>query len=136
MIEVVIDSIRVSLTSQQRLVMLRDSEGDRQLPIWIGAWEADSIALELQETEFARPLTHDLVKNIIEQMGGEVTHMVVNELTGATFKARLHIKCGEEMYDIDCRPSDAIAISVRAKVPIFVMPEVMNEAAILPEVDI
>jgi len=136
MIEVVIDSIRVSLISQQRIVMLRDAESDHQLPIWIGPCEADAIGIELQDTELARPLTHDLLKNVVEQMGGTISHILINELRDSVFHARLYIKVDGETQNIDCRPSDAIALAVRAKVPIFVAEQVMAEAGITPEPDI
>ncbi len=136
MIEVVIDSIRVSLISSQRIVMLRDIEGDQQLPIWIGPFEAEAIAIELQDTEIARPLTHDLLKNVIEALGGAITHIVISELRDSVFYARLHIRLNGRTQDIDCRPSDAIALAVRAKAPIYVAEEVMEEAGIVPEPDI
>lgn len=136
MIEVVIDSIRISLISQQRIVMLRDIDGERQLPIWIGPCEAESITLELQDTEVARPLTHDLLKNTIEQLGGKASHILINELRDQVFYARLYVDTNGQLIDIDCRPSDAIALAVRAKVPIFIEEEVMNEIAIMPEPDI
>lgn len=136
MIEVVIDSIRVSLISTQRIVMLRDVDGERQLPIWIGPFEADAIAIELQDTEIARPLTHDLLKNVVEELGGVITHILISELRESVFYARLFVRLNGRSKDIDCRPSDAIALAVRCKVPIYVNEEVMHEAGILPEPDI
>lgn len=136
MIEVVIDSIRISLISQQRIVMLRDIDGERQLPIWIGPCEAEAITVELQDTEVARPLTHDLLRNVISEMNGKISHIEVNELKKAVFHARLHVDVNGERVEIDCRPSDAIALAVRVKAPIFVSEEVMKEAGILPEPDI
>jgi bifunctional DNase/RNase len=136
MIEVVIDSIRISLISQHRIVMLRDVDGERRLPIWIGPCEAEAITIELQDVEIARPVTHDLLKNIIEEVGGTVSHILINELRDQVFYARLFIDADGEMLEIDCRPSDAIAVAVRAKVPIFVEEMVMEEAGILPEPDV
>jgi bifunctional DNase/RNase len=136
MIEVVIDSIRVSLISQQRIVMLRDIEGEQQLPIWIGPWEAESIAIELQDTELARPLTHDLLRNVIEQMGGTVTHILISRLEDNIFYAILSVNMNGSVIEIDCRPSDAISLGVRVKVPIYVAEAVMSEAGVLPEADI
>jgi bifunctional DNase/RNase len=136
MIEVVIDSIRISLISQHRIVMLRDVDGERQLPIWIGPCEAESITLELQDTQIARPLTHDLLKNVIEASGGKVSHILINELRDQVFYARLYIDINGNMIDIDCRPSDAIALAVRAKVPVFIDEAVMDETGITPEPDI
>lgn len=136
MIEVVIDSIRISLISQHRIVMLRDVDGERRLPIWIGPCEAEAITIELQDVEIARPVTHDLLKNVIEELGGTVSHILINELRDQVFYARLFIDMGGNMNEIDCRPSDAIAVAVRAKVPIFVDEMVMEEAGILPEPDV
>ncbi|MGD8585728.1 MAG: bifunctional nuclease family protein [Chloroflexota bacterium] len=136
MIEVVIDSIRISLISQHRIVMLRDVDGERRLPIWIGPCEAEAITIELQDVEIARPVTHDLLKNVIEEVGGTVSHILINELRDQVFYARLFIDINGEMLEIDCRPSDAIAVAVRAKVPIFVEEAVMEEAGILPEPDV
>lgn len=136
MIEVVIDSIRISLISQHRIVMLRDVDGERQLPIWIGPCEAEAITIELQDVEIARPVTHDLLKNVIDEMNGAVSHILINELRDQVFHARLFVDQGGEMLEIDCRPSDSIALAVRAKVPIFVDEAVMEEAGITPEPDI
>lgn len=136
MIEVVIDSIRISLISQHRIVMLRDADGERQLPIWIGPCEAEAITIELQDVEIARPVTHDLLKNVIEEMKGTVSHILISELRDQVFYARLFVDVKGEMLEIDCRPSDAIAVAVRAKVPIFVSEEVMDIAGILPEPDV
>jgi uncharacterized protein len=135
MIEVVIDSIRISLISQHRIVMLRDMDGERQLPIWIGPCEAEAITIELQDVEIARPVTHDLLKNVIGDMKGTVSHILINELRDQVFYARLFIDQGGEMLEVDCRPSDAIAVAVRAKVPIFVDEEVMDVAGIVPEAE-
>lgn len=136
MIEVVIDSIRISLISQHRIVMLRDVDGERRLPIWIGPCEAEAITIELQDVEIARPVTHDLLKNIIEEMGGTVSHILINELREQVFYARLFVDMDGNMMEIDCRPSDAIAVAVRSKVPVFVDESVMDEAGIMPEPDI
>ncbi len=136
MIEVVIDSIRISLISQHRIVMLRDVDGDRQLPIWIGPCEAEAITIELQDMEIARPVTHDLLKNVIDELGGTVSHILINELREMVFYARLFIDVDGTMLEVDCRPSDAIAVAVRAKVPIFVNEPVLDEAGIMPESDI
>jgi bifunctional DNase/RNase len=136
MIEVAIDSIRISLISQHRIVMLRDIDSEKRLPIWIGPCEAEAITIELQNVEIARPVTHDLLKNVIEQMGGTVSHILINELNEQVFYARLFVDAEGEMTEIDCRPSDAIAVAVRAKVPIFVDESVMDEAGILPEADV
>ena len=136
MIEVVIDSIRISLVSQHRIVMLKDIDSDQQLAIWIGPCEAEAITIELQNTEVARPLTHDLLKNAIEELGGTISHILVNDLRKQVFYATLFVDIGGEVKEIDCRPSDSIALAVRSQVPIFVEEHVMEEAGILPEPDI
>ncbi len=136
MIEVVIDSIRESLVSTQRLVMLRDADGDVQLPIWIGPCESNAITIELQDHELARPMTHDLLKIVVEEMGGSLSHILISELREAVFHANLYVKLDDEPIVIDCRPSDAIALAVRAKVPIYVADQVMQEAGLAPEPDI
>lgn len=136
MIEVVIDSIRISLVSQHRIVMLREMDSERQLPIWIGPCEADAITIELQDVKVARPVTHDLLKNVIADLGGKVSHILIKALNDGVFFASLFIDVNEELHEIDCRSSDAIALAVRVKAPIFINDEVMDVAGILPEADI
>lgn len=136
MIEVVVDSIRISLVSQHRIVVLKEMDSERQLPIWIGPYEADAITIELQDVEVARPVTHDLLKNVIEAMGGKVSHVLIKALNDSVFFASLFIDMNGELQEIDSRSSDAIALAVRVKVPIFVNEEVMDQAGILPEPDI
>ncbi|MEJ2746531.1 MAG: bifunctional nuclease family protein [Anaerolineae bacterium] len=136
MIEVIIDSIRISLVSQHRIVMLKEMDNERQLPIWIGPCEADAITIELQDVKVARPVTHDLLKNVISEMGGKVSHVLIKALNDGVFFASLFIDVKEQLYEIDCRSSDAIALAVRVKSPIFVNDAVMDEAGILPEQDI
>ncbi len=132
MIEVTIDSIRVSLMSQHRVVMLKDIRSDRYLPIWIGPAEAEAITVELQNMEVTRPLTHDLLKSVITEMGGVVKHILVSDLRDDIFYAVIVIEQNGEELEIDSRPSDAIALGVRVKVPIYVNEKVM-EIAIQPE---
>ncbi len=136
MVEVTIDSIRVSLMSQHRVVILKDVDSERYLPIWIGPCEADAITVELQEVEVARPLTHDLLKTFIHEMGASVSHILVNDLRDDVFYARIVIDVNGRRLEIDARPSDAIALAVRVRVPIFVEDEVMERAAITPEEEI
>lgn len=137
MIEVVIDSIRISLVSQHRIVLLREVDSERQLPIWIGPCEADAITIELQDVRVARPLTQDLLKNVISELGGAVSHVLIKELNESVFHARLFINVEGEQdpREVDCRPSDAIALAVRAKVPIFITEDVMDVAGVEPEAD-
>lgn len=133
MIEVTIDSIRVSLMSQNRIVVLREEEGERFLPIWIGPFEADSITMQLQGMEVHRPLTHDLLKNVIETLGGEVLHILINGLERNTYFARIVLDVDGDSVEIDSRPSDAIALAVRVSAPIYVTEEVMEQAGLQPE---
>ncbi len=136
MVEVTVDSIRISLMSEQRVVMLKEIGGERQLPIWIGPYEAEAIVIRLQRREVARPLTHDLLNNTIEQLGGRVLRIVVNEMRDDTYYARIIIDLHGKRLEIDSRPSDAINLAVRADAPIFVEEDVMARAAITPEADI
>ncbi|MCD6290175.1 MAG: bifunctional nuclease family protein [Anaerolineae bacterium] len=136
MIEVSIDSVRVSLMSQHRIVVLKEIDSDRYLPIWIGPFEADAITIELQGVEVARPLTHDLLKRMIETLGARVSHVVINDLQNDTYYARIILDVEGEEIEVDSRPSDAIALAVRAKVPVFVKEEVMDQAGIVAEEDI
>ena len=133
MIEVTVDSIRASLMSQHRVVILKDMDNERFLPIWIGPFEAEAITLELQQVELARPLTHDLLKAVITKMGARVSHVLVNDLRDDTFYARVVLDNNGQPLEIDSRPSDSIALAVRAKAPIFVAESVMEKAAITPE---
>ena len=136
MIEVVIDSIRISLVSQHRIVLLKEIDSDRQLPIWIGPCEADAITIELQDVKVARPLTADLVNLVTKDLGGEISHVLIRELSDQVFHASLFINIADENREIDCRPSDAIALAVRAKVPILVNEAVLEEAGVKPEPDL
>src|SRR5205823_13091807 len=112
MVEVTIDSIRVSLMSQHRVVILKDVDSDRYLPIWIGPCEADAITVTLQEMEVSRPLTHDLLKSIVSEMGAEVVQIVINDLRNDVFYARIVVELSGKRMEIDSRPSDAIALAV------------------------
>lgn len=136
MIEVVIDSIRVSLMSQYRIVILKDTVSDRYLPIWIGPCEADAITIELQEVPPQRPLTHDLLKSMIRELGGKVVHILINDLRHDVYYARIVIDVGGKQIEVDSRPSDAVALAVRVKAPIFVAEAVMERHSIEPEEDV
>lgn len=136
MIEVIIDSVRVSLMTQHRIVMLKEMNTDRYLPIFIGPFEADAITYELQDMPQARPFTHDLIKSVIRELGGRVVHVLINELRNDVFYARLVIDVNGKLIDIDSRPSDAIAVAVRVKAPIFVAEAVMDRAGIEPDEDV
>ncbi|MFP3853262.1 MAG: bifunctional nuclease family protein, partial [Anaerolineales bacterium] len=109
MVEVEIDSIRVSLMSQHRIVILKDTMSERFLPIWIGPYEAEAITVSLQEMEVARPLTHDLLRNVLQTLGAEVQRVNITELRDDVFYARIIVEVDGETLEIDSRPSDALA---------------------------
>lgn len=136
MIEVKIAGIQVSLMSQHRVVLLKELDAERYLPIWIGPYEAEALNIELQQIGVARPLTHDLLKNVIEALGGVVQYIVVAELHDDTFYANIIINVDGREMEIDARPSDAMNLAVRARVPIYVAEQVMAEAGIVPERDL
>ena len=131
MLEMTIDSIRVSPMNYQRVVILKEKDADRYLPIWIGPAEADAIAVKLQDLSVPRPLTHDLLRTVIDTRGGAVKHILVSDLQNDTFYAKITIQANGVAKEIDCRPSDAVALAVRAQVPIFVEESVMEKAGIL-----
>src|SRR4030042_371530 len=135
MVEVVIDSIRVSLISQQRIVILREIDADRYLPIWIGIYEAEAIALALQEVEVARPLTWDLIKNIFSIMDARILRVEVTSLTDDTYYGNIVVEVDGRKVDIDSPPSDAIALAVRAHVPILVARPILESVGVTPEED-
>lgn len=136
MIEMVVESIRVSLINYQRVVILKEKESDRYLPIWIGPAEADAIAIELQEVAVARPLTHDLLRSIIGALGAKVTSIIINDLASDTFYARIILDANGRHLEIDSRPSDAVALAVRVKVPIYAEDSVLERAGIVLEKDV
>jgi bifunctional DNase/RNase len=137
MIEVEVDSIRVSLMNQQRVVLLKDMDEDRYIPIWIGQFEAEAITAELQEGQPSRPLTHDLLKACIDAMGGTVDYVLISDLRREVFYAKVVITNGEgEQIEVDSRSSDAIALAVRARCAIFVNESVIEKAGVTPEVDV
>jgi uncharacterized protein len=136
MVEVAIDSIRVSLMSQQRIVILREVEAERYLPIWIGVYEAEAITLSLQEVEVARPLTWDLLKNVFGALNARIVRVEVVALRDDTFYGNIVIEVNGKTMNIDSRPSDALALAVRAHVPILVTSTIMDMAGIIPEEDL
>ncbi len=133
MIEMKIDSIRVSLMNYQRVVILKEKAANRYLPIWIGPAEADAIAVKLQNIELARPLTHDLLQSVIGTLGASVNFIVVSELQNDTFFAKLSLNVDGEQVEVDSRPSDALALAVRAGAPIYADETVLDKAGIILE---
>jgi len=135
LVEMVIESVRVHMLSNRHVVILKDPEGDRYLPIWIGAWEASAIAMRLQGLAAERPLTHDLFAAALDRLGVRVERVVINELTDETYHARIHLERDGVQVEVDARPSDALALAVRAEVPIFAADEVLAQAALAADPD-
>ncbi|MEA1872306.1 MAG: bifunctional nuclease family protein [Chloroflexota bacterium] len=133
MVEMTIDSIRVSLMNYQRVVILKEKGTNRYLPIWIGPAEADAIAVKLQNVELSRPLTHDLLQSVISTLGASVEYIVVSGLKEDTFYARLALSIDGSELDIDSRPSDALALAVRVGAPIYAEESVLEKAGIILE---
>ena len=129
--EVSIEAIRVSLMNYNRVVVLKEKDADRYLTIYIGAAEADAIAIRLQDVSVARPMTHDLLTNVMSELGARVTRVVVSEVKNDTYFARLFLTINDQELEIDSRPSDAIALAVRAEVPIFVADAVIDQAGVV-----
>jgi bifunctional DNase/RNase len=136
MVEVVIDSVRVSLTGQHRVVVLREVDAERYLPIWIGPYEAESITVAMQEIEYSRPQAHDLLKNMLHALNARLVRIEVVGLREEVFYGNLVIEMNEQLVNVDARPSDSLALAVRAHVPIMVAGDVMDAAGIVPEEDI
>jgi len=131
MIEMMIDSIRVSLMNYQRVVILKEKIAKRYLPIWIGPAEADAIAVKLQGVNVPRPLTHDLLCQVIDSLGASINSIIVSDLKSDTFYAKVILNVDGGQIEIDSRPSDALALAVRAEVPIYADEGVMDKAGII-----
>jgi len=129
-VEMVIDSVRVSLTNYHRVVILKEKATDRYLPIWIGPAEADAIAIKLQDVTVPRPMTHDLLQYIITALGATVASITVCDLKSDTFYAKIRLVVDHRDMEIDSRPSDALALAVRAKAPIYAEESVLERAGI------
>jgi bifunctional DNase/RNase len=133
MVEMTVESVRINLATGQRVVILKDMKLDRYLFIWIANAEAYAIAMELQGTTAPRPLTHDLLKSVITELGGRMTNIIISDLVDDIFYARLVIDANGRHVEVDSRPSDAIALAVRAKVPIYVADSVLERAGVTLE---
>ncbi|GAC1330863.1 MAG: bifunctional nuclease family protein [Candidatus Dormibacteria bacterium] len=131
--EMQVDSIRVHMPSGQHVVILKDRSAERYLPIWIGIYEANAIALKITGVTPERPITHDLMTNIFGELGARVTSVEVSSLASDVFYARIFLAVDGRNLDIDARPSDAIALAVRAEVPILVSDDVLERAAVSPD---
>jgi bifunctional DNase/RNase len=130
-IEMVIDSIRVSQMNYQRVVILKEKEGVRYLPIWIGPAEADAIAVKIQNIPLSRPLTHDFTCAVIDALGANLESAIINALENDTFYAKVVLRVKGVPLEIDCRPSDALAVAVRKGAPVFANEEMFKKASIL-----
>jgi len=135
MIEVTIDSVRVHLMTPQRVVVLKQIDVERYLTIWVGPYEAEAITVALQEVEMIRPLTHDLLKDVFTSFNARIKRVEIVKLQDDIYYGNIVADVDGTEIDIDSRPSDAIAVAVRAHVPILVHPKVMDAAGIVPEED-
>jgi hypothetical protein len=126
--EMVIKGLMVDPVTNMPIVILRDKEGERVLPIWVGIFEANAIALQIENITTPRPMTHDLLQNVIRDLNGRVQKVVVSDLKEATFYALIYLHVGDDVVAIDARPSDAIALALRAHAPIFVEDHVIDSA--------
>ncbi len=131
MIELTLIGVRVELPANQPIVLLKEREGERYLPIWIGTAEATAIAFALQGVVTARPMTHDLFKNTLEELGVNLERITITELREGTFYAVIQMALNGSRFEVSSRPSDAIALAVRTSVPIFASEDVLNEASIV-----
>jgi len=128
MLEMKVRGLTLDPLSNMALVILRDLEGSRALPIWVGIPEANAIALEIEQVPTPRPMTHDLIKNILEGINASVTRVVVNDLRDSTFYATISLSLQGKEFHIDSRPSDAIAVALRVRAPIYVTLDVIERA--------
>jgi uncharacterized protein len=127
-IEMSIKGLMVDPVTNTPIVILRDKDGQRVLPIWVGIFEANAIALQIENVATPRPMTHDLLRNVIQDLNGQVEKIVVSDLQDNTFFALIHVRVGSELRIIDARPSDAIALALRTRAPIFVEDTVIDNA--------
>lgn len=130
MIELNLIGVRVELPTNQPIVLLKERDGERYLPIWIGAVEATAIAFAMQGVVTQRPMTHDLLKSILEEIGVSVAQISITELREGTFYSSIRLNMNGAVHEVSSRPSDAIALAVRTNVPIFASEDVVEEAGI------
>ena len=127
-IEMTIKGLMVDPITNMPIIILRDKEGQRVLPIWVGVFEANAIALQIENVTTPRPMTHDLLRNVIQDLRGSITKIVVSDLKENTFYALIYLTVGGQVMAVDARPSDAIALALRARAPIFVEEAVIDHA--------
>jgi bifunctional DNase/RNase len=130
LVEMVVESVRVHMLSSRHVVILKEVDRDRYLPIWIGPWEASAIAMKLQGLTPERPLTHDLFATTLDELGTRIDRVVISELADETFHARILLERDGRTVEVDARPSDALALAVRAGVRIFAADAVLEQAAL------
>ncbi len=130
MIEVKVVNVAIDVKSNMPVIILKEKGGEKTLPIWVGLFEAQAIALALENVKPPRPLTHDLAKSIIEKLKGKVDRVVINDLKNNTFYARILMRKNGESIQVDSRPSDAIALALRLKVPIYIDEGVLDKVAV------
>ena len=135
LIEMVVESVRVHMLSNRHVVILKDIEGDRYLPIWIGAWEASAIAMKLQGLDAERPITHDLFAATLEALGARIDRIVIGDLAEETYHAQLILEVDGRTIELDARPSDCVALAVRTQTRILVAEEVLDRAALAVDPD-
>ena len=128
MVEMKVEGLTLDPLTNMPIIILKDSTGSKALPIWVGYFEANAIALEIEQVSTPRPMTHDLLKNLIQNMKAEVNHILVSELKDNTFYAIISLVYKDITLTIDSRPSDAIALALRTKSPIFVEEKVIEDA--------
>lgn len=133
MVEMTVESVRINLATQQRVVILKATKQERYLFIWIAQAEAYAIAVELQGTTSPRPLTHDLLKNVIGELGAKIVSIVISDLIDEIYYARIVLDIAGRYVEVDSRPSDAIALAVRAKIPIYVEDSILEHAGMALE---
>ncbi len=126
----VVESVRVHMLSSRHVVILKEADRDRYLPIWIGPWEASAIAMKLQGLTPERPLTHDLFATTLEELGAQISRVVISELSDETFHALIMFERDGRTVSVDARPSDALALAVRTGVRIFASDAVLEQAAL------
>jgi hypothetical protein len=126
--EMVIKGLMVDPVTNMPIVILRDKDGERVLPIWVGIFEANAIALQIENIATPRPMTHDLLRNVIRDLNGTVEKIVVSDLKETTFYALIYLRVGQELVAVDARPSDALALALRTQAPIFVEEHVIDHA--------
>ena len=133
LIEMSVESVRVHMLSTQHVVILRELERDRYLPIWIGPWEASAIAMKLQGQSPERPLTHDLFATVLDLLGATVREVIIVDLADETFHARVILVVGGRSIEVDSRPSDALALAVRTGARILAAETVLDRAGVVPD---